>query len=254
MWGADRMKSPTRPLGLIVLLGLLAGPVQGQRPPHLEPLPWDSYNPGAPLDRGRGVVAFSRDPRLGVVDSVAIRRGPGLEAPVVALFLQRAQEDSSPYGLQGPAGLTANLVEFGYEILGVPIDSIDSEAGWARVIYGFDAARGPQFGWVALDPAVVRPVLWRDLLPSQDLFLGDSVPWAFADRPNGSPIAFAPPLDPGDYVLHPLRVQGPWLEVRVVVPGDTCRDPVPGNRTVVAWIRYLDRAGRPRVWFYPRGC
>jgi hypothetical protein len=244
-----------RPGPALGLLALLAAPVRAQQTPPFQPLPWVGYEPTAPMDRGRGVVAFSHEPTtLGVVDSLPIHREPARTAPITGYFLQRVQEDSSPYVLTAPAGLTANLLEFGYEVIGLPVDSLKPDSAWARVVYAFDPDRRPQFGWVALDSAAARVVLWTDLLPTQDLFLTDSAPWAFTDQPLGSPVPVAPPPEPHGYVLHPLTTRGPWLQVRVVVPSDMCEDPQPGARSVVVWLRYLDSAGRPRVWFYPRGC
>jgi hypothetical protein len=244
---------PSRPC--LVLLALLAAPVRAQQTPPFAPIPWVGYDPAAPLDRGRGVVAFSHEPTTpGVVDTLAIHQQPTAGAPIAAYFLQRVQEDSSPYVLAAPAGLTANLLEFGYEVLGLPVDSLEFQSAWARVIYGFDTARQPQFGWVALDSVVSHMVLWTDLLPSLDLFLADSVPWVFTDQPGGAPLPFPAPPGPHDYVLHPVATRGPWLQVRVVIPSDMCEDPAPGTQTAVGWLRYLDQAGRPRVWFYPRGC
>jgi hypothetical protein len=242
-------------LGLLVLLVRLAAPVQAQQVPPLSLLPWLGNDPAAPMDRGRGVVAFSHEPSaIGVVDSLPIRILPARGAPVQAYLLQRAQTDSSPYALIAPSGLSANLLEFGYEVVGLPVDSLDPELAWARVIYAFDATRHPQLGWVALDTATVRLLLWSDFLPTQDLFLADSVPWAFADQPEGSPIPIPPPRDPRDYILHPLMTRGPWLQVRVVIPSYTCQEPQPVADTALAWLQYLDSAGRPRVWFYTRGC
>jgi len=239
----------------VVALALVATPAEAQQPPPLQLLPWLGYDPRAPMDRGRGVVAFGHEPASpDAVDSLAIRALPARGATVRAYFLQRAQANTSPYALALRPGLTANLVEFGYEVVGVPIDSIEPQAAWARVVYAFDAARQPEFGWVGLDSEAVRTVRWADFLPTQDLFLVDSVPWIFSDRPLGSAIPIAAPPSAGDYALHPVTTRGPWLQVRVVVPSDVCQDPQPRAQSVMGWLRYLDSRGRPRVWFAPRGC
>ncbi|HXI20846.1 MAG TPA: hypothetical protein VNH46_07160 [Gemmatimonadales bacterium] len=241
-------------LWILCVLTLLASDALAQDSP-LTPLSRDATDPTLPVDRGRGVVGFSLKPQpAGTVDSLAVRRLPTPGAPIIAYFLQQTLPESSPYVLTGLPGLTPNLVEFGYEILGLPLDSLTPDSGWARVIYAFDAGRRPQWGWIALDTAAARVVLWTGFLPTQDLYLADSVPWTFVDQPGGTPLPFAEPADPNDYVLHPVAARGDWLQVRVVVPGDTCQDPQPGARTLVGWVRYLDASGRPRVWFYPRGC
>jgi len=239
----------------LVALALLATPGEAQQSQPLQLLPWLGYDPRAPMDRGRGVVAFGHEPASsGAVDSLAIRALPARGATVHAYFLQRSQANTSPYAVALRAGLTANLVEFGYEVVGVPIDSIEPVAAWARVVYAFDAARQPEFGWVDLDSAAVRLVLWGDFLPTQDLFLVDSVPWVLSDRPLGVPIPMPAPPSPGDYALHPVTTRGSWLQVRVVAPSDVCQEPQPRAQTVTGWLRYLDSRGRPRVWFAPRGC
>ena len=43
------------------------------------------------------------------------------------------------------------------------------------------------------------------------------------------------------------------MEVEVVTPSDYCFDPPTPTRDT-AWIRHLDEAGRPRVWYHTRGC
>jgi hypothetical protein len=238
-----------------VALALVATRAEAQLPPPLQLLPWLGADPRSPMDRGRGVVAFGHEPvSSDVVDSLAIRALPAPGAAVLGYFLQRSQPNTSPYALAVRAGLTANLVEFGYEVVGVPIDSIEPRGAWARVVYAFDAARQPAFGWVGLDSASARMVLWADFLPTQELFLVDSVPWVFSDRPLGSPIPIAAPPSPGDYALHPVTTRGAWLQVRVVVPSDVCQDSQPRARSVTGWLQYLDARGRPRVWFAPRGC
>lgn len=43
------------------------------------------------------------------------------------------------------------------------------------------------------------------------------------------------------------------MRVRPVAPSDYCDDPEQ-PRTAELWVRYLDHTGRPRVWYYTRGC
>jgi hypothetical protein len=247
--------TPFSHLRHVAAVALLARGLGAAEAPPLEVVPWLGYDTAAPLDRGRGVVAFSEQPTsLGQVDSLPILASPAPGAPIQACFLQRFQEDTSPYALAAPPGSTSNLVEFDYEVMGLPVDSLGPKAAWARVVYAFDGERRPRLGWVSLGPPAVRLVLWADLLPSRDLFLLDSVPWEFSDRPLGSPIPFAAPPSPHDYALHPLTTRGAWLQVRIVVPSDVCVEPQPGVRTAVGWVRYVDARGRPRVWFSPRGC
>ncbi|HXI22133.1 MAG TPA: hypothetical protein VNH46_13655, partial [Gemmatimonadales bacterium] len=168
-------------LWILGILALLARDALAQESP-LRPLTRDETDPTLPVDRGRGVVGFSHEPQAGGrVDSLTVRRLPTPGAPIIAYFLQRALEDSSPYVLTALPGLTPNLVEFGYEILGLPLDSLPPDSGWARVTYAFDAGRRPQRGWIALDTAAARLVLWTGFLPTQDLFLADSVAWTFVD-------------------------------------------------------------------------
>ncbi|MGE0354754.1 MAG: hypothetical protein AB7Q69_16180 [Gemmatimonadales bacterium] len=239
----------------VIVPALLATGLGAQEPAVMRPLAWRGYDPTAPLDRGLGVVAFRRAPvEPGVADSLRILAAPRAGAPVRAWFVQQFRGDSFPYGVAALAGASANLVEFEYEAVGMPIDSVGAGTDWARVVYGFDANRRPLLGWVSRDSSLTRSIMWADFLPQRNLYLLDSVHWAFADGPGGEPVGVPTPSSPGDYALYPMRVSGSWLQVRIVVPSDTCEDPEPEPRTAIGWLRYLDPRGRPLVWFYPRGC
>ena len=80
----------------------------------------------------------------------------------------------------------------------------------------------------------------------------------FHEAPEGpaAPFPLPPPGSggpPGDYILWPLERAGDWMRVRAVTPSDYCADP-PAPREDTLWIRWRGASGRPRVWFFTRGC
>jgi hypothetical protein len=81
----------------------------------------------------------------------------------------------------------------------------------------------------------------------------------FFEAPDGPAASFA--LNPDDYILWPLELRGDWLRVRAATPSDYCAAPpppgvpaAPASRQDTLWIRWRAETGRPRVWFYTRGC
>jgi hypothetical protein len=77
---------------------------------------------------------------------------------------------------------------------------------------------------------------------------------ALAETPGGAVTPFPVPVGPDDdYIMWAEEARGEWLRVRVVSPADYCAEP--GSPGVWrGWIRYLREDGRPRVWYYTRGC
>lgn len=197
------------------------------------------------MDRGIGFVAFAWRPDAAPVDSLAVFAGPAEGAPVARLL--RSSPDGA-FRLEAAPGVRANLVEFAYEEVGVPLDSLGD--GWARVVYGATADGAPVRGWVRLVPERTVHHLWRDFLPLQAMLrAADGGALALFDRPDGAPLS-APA---GDADVNPLRAEGDWLRVEVVSPPlcGGAEEPVARD---TAWVRFLGPDGRPRVWFPSRGC
>lgn len=216
----------------------------------------------APIDRGIGVVHFRSEfvgDRHVARDSIIARSRPDPRAEVVAVLL-RLETDGGfawSYALEGADGLAPALLEFDYEVQGLPIDRMAPEGDWARVLLGHDGAGQPRFGWVALDPARVGVVLWREHLLKRE--------WLFFTDYSVAPPLFAEPggrrirgetvfIGDGTYSLYAEEVRGDWMRVRIVSPDDSCGREVAAPRTTVAWVRYIDPRGRPLVWYYTRGC
>ena len=225
-----------------------------------EPHPLEG--PAPPLDRGVGVVYFARLPgtaRAPVTDSLAVLADTSPAADTVALFLLR---ETTPhayrYAVASRDSLTPNVVEFDYEIAGLPMDTLSAGGAWARVVVGFARDGRPRTGWAPVRDAQARVLLWRERLPEQSLHFAEGVAPDFRDRPDGDVLAVAlgdsAAADSLGYSMQPLEVRGDWMRVRVTVPHE-CR--VIDARTAVqveAWIRFVDARGRPRVWYSPRGC
>jgi hypothetical protein len=233
--------------------------VSGQEP--LDAVVWvrstasDSYG-----DPGIGIVYFSGGAGYGRVnaDTLFVRAQPDPGSAVVGAFLYTEHEKgrSWSYSVGAPVRLRPNVLEFAYEEAGIPLDSVTAASSWGRVILGFDEKGAAYRGWMSLDSARVKYLLWRKVLAGNDLFfLPGEAPRLYAD-PGGEELPLAVTTGSNaDYILHPLEVRGPWLRVRVAQPADICVGPdAPKSRTAEAWIRYLRADGRPLVWYYTRGC
>ena len=213
------------------------------------------------VDRGIGVVYFHSDFRPSgrrVPDSLAVFADTTPGAPQIGAFLRWEYQPGIHwgYGVAARDSLRPNLVEFGYEIDGLPFERLTGDRRWARLLLGFDHAGRMQRGWARLDSRLVGIELWRESLPTRDrLYLLDSVPPLLFDRPDGHPLPRRVPAgEESGFGVYPEEVRGDWLRVRIQEPDDHCGEPVAQPRITHAWIRYLDRAGRPRVWFHSRGC
>ena len=243
---------------------LLAGAptVSGQEP--LKGVVWvrstgsDAYSGQG--DRGIGIVYFSGGAGYGRVeaDTLLIRAQPDSGSAVVGAFLYTEHEKgiSWSYSVGAPVPLRPNVLEFGYEESGIPLDSVTAAGSWGRVILGFDDNGTAYRGWMSLDSSRVKYLLWRKVLAGNDVFFLPGQPPRFYAKPGGGELPLS--VETGsnaDYILHPLEIRGPWMRVRVAQPADMCVGPdAAKSRTAEAWIRYLRADGRPLVWYYTRGC
>lgn len=202
---------------------------------------------------GIGVVTYP------VADTDAlsgiIRSGPSHSADTIATFTgRRLCYSDRPDCLL----IYDRTIEYDYEIAGWAILSFNPDSSWARVSldpFGVDSVSE---GWVSLQPTGVRPLLWSEELPQHSLFFlwPDSVRfYASADSSHPRDLALAPLPEPRryDYILRPLRSEGRWLQVEVFSPQGGCGIP-DSVEPDTAWIRYLDSTGRPRTFYYTRGC
>ncbi|CAN5877731.1 hypothetical protein BH23GEM9_BH23GEM9_08400 [soil metagenome] len=196
-------------------------------------------------DPGRGVIGFTGPGP----DTVRVRAQPAISAPVVA-ELRRPVD--GPYEML-PREIRPNLIEYDYEIDGIPFDSI--AGSWARVIHGYRLDESPVLGWVALNDGRVHAIWWPDLLLRSHVWVRDAVAAALFTAPAGHRLDLP---DAGahftvwDYDLVPIRADGQWLHVRVRAPSACGGEPAVVDTT--AWIRYVDANGRPLVAARTRGC
>ncbi len=162
--------------------------------------------------------------------------------------------DSLPFALVAPVSLRPNIVEFTYEESALPVDSIARDKTTARVLLGWDGAGVMRRVWVRLDSTVILR-RWAEVLAQYPLFFRPGLGPQFFAAPQGAafPVILTGGDDP-DYAMHPKRVAGSWMEVEVVTPSDYCAEDTARRRRETVWIRFLDPRGRPRVWYYTRGC
>jgi hypothetical protein len=211
-------------------------------------------------ERGAGVV-FAGDAFLGGPsgsDTVTVLAAPD-EPTVRARFILDRDSLSWGYRLEArePAAEGAAL-EYGYEEWGLPVlpRGPGNAPGWVEVRYATGLGGEPLTGWVRL-AAPLEMLSWSERLAESPLFLLEPDSIGFHPSPDdpAALLELAPDdsREGFDYILHPLESRGSWMRVEVVTPSDYCFDP-PAPRRDTMWIRHLDPTGRPRVWYYTRGC
>jgi hypothetical protein len=227
-------------------------------------------------DRGVGIISFALPsaPMTGFpfADTLVIHEDPTASSPVLAHFLFQVPEPFIwAYTLEAnETAVTSNALEYDYEMDGLPIDSagsVPAGAGnggasggaWVRVVYGIAADGAPRTGWVRHIEEHTEVRLWADELPTRSLFFLDpEADLAFYDGPGGDRVTFdlVRHEEGGrlDYRLDPVETNGRWMKARVVTPDGSCRGEEVESSARVVWIEYLDQRGRPRVWYYTRGC
>ena len=148
---------------------------------------------------------------------------------------------------------TGNLLEYGYEKKGIPICKVSKD--WVEVIFGFDENKKALTGWVKLDKQLGL-LLWKTYLKEKLVFFEDPNEIKFYDKIEGQLIDFR--LKPSnhlkfDYIMRPQKVDEDWMQVEVVTPSDYCNDPS-DTKIKVFWIKFINKEGRPLIWYFTRGC
>lgn len=211
-------------------------------------------------------------PGAAPADTVAIRSGPRPDAtPVGRAFHRdyRSMVEATEEDLRDGA------LEVGYEERVLPVVGTTPDGRWLHVSFAFDAEGEPRTGWVDGDDPLLDHHGWEAWLGARgSLFFIEPDSIAFFTARDGDRSQL--PLEPGtgtlgyDYILYPVSADGaeragrertedggPWMEVRVVSPSDYCAARDTGTELPVdtrAWIRALTDGGRPRVWYFTRGC
>lgn len=218
-------------------------------------------------DYGVGIISFAFSPgpgvELPVADTLVIHQLPSSHSPVVARFVFVASGGHAwSYLLEtGEDDIRSNALEFGYEVQGLPFDSVAPGGEWVQVIYGTSPRGSAGRGWVRVSAGQTQHRFWAEELKEHPLFFLDSDDGlAFYDRPAGArvPVELVRTSWGGelsfDYRLEPLEVEGRWMRVLLVAPNVPC-SPARGEPTErEVWIEFLDERGRPRVWYPTRGC
>jgi hypothetical protein len=196
-------------------------------------------------DRGRGVVALPV-----AEDTGAPGRASAATESIDTLVFRSRPEPAAP--VAGPGLAAPNLVEFGYEESGVPIDSMVEDGQWLRGLLGTDSAGRWLTGWADARGDRIEHRWWADHLAGQALFALDTTRLRLAAEPGGAPID----IPAGEFILYGAdSVRGRWLRARLVAPSDYCAAGDSGARHEQRlWVEYLDARGRPQVWYHSRGC
>lgn len=202
-------------------------------------------------DFGVGVVFVRDSPLPGRgqrTDTVVFYRDTSQRREIAGYFLWQQTAGTWAYAIAAPLALTSNILEYGYEVAGLPIAGRPT-GRWVEAVLGFTSAGRSYIGWAELDSARIGVLLWSEHLREQSLFFLPGRHPEFFRAPGGRPVR----LPVGrDYAMHPLSQRGRWMQVRVAVPSDVCAEST--ATSAVVWIRYLDGRGRPQVWYHTRGC
>jgi hypothetical protein len=215
--------------------------------------------PAQYVDRGIGV--------LGVIDSIMDVRTdtiPILAMPddpaVIARWIRVVEfvEGERHLLLRGETTIAAPVLEYGYDVSGFVVDSLDASGHWARVQIGDTSAPASRHGWIDLRHPRVDFLHWASYLSELDgVFSLDPARLVLHRTPGGARLTrgLVRRFDADDHWLEILERRGDWLRVRLTQPAMICgAEPVRDGVTVEGWIRFLDGRGRPLVWYYTRGC
>jgi hypothetical protein len=209
--------------------------------------------PSAWPERERGLGVVHLIPGAGPVeDTLNAHERPDSTAPVLARLML---DTVHVYRFEARAGLLAapGALEYGYEDVGFPILERGAD-GWERVYLGADSVGRAVSGWARARPPFSDVTLWQNLLADTPVFFvvpQDSI--RFHAAPEGVEEPFV--VEGDDYILWPLEWRGDWLRVRAAAPSDYCASlDAPAPRQDTLWIRWRTETGRPRVWFFTRGC
>lgn len=207
------------------------------------------------------LLVFSKDKGIGIFyasDSgkvhVNIYEKNNPESRLLGVFVSEHLGDGqTACSVQVKNMKTDNLIEFEYEKLGLPLRGISDN--WLNVIYGYDKSGNVLTGWIEQSVATDY-FLWKDYLKSVMLFFESTDRINFFDTPNGNKVEFK--LQPSqnfkyDYIMKPVELHGDWMKVEVTSPSNYCDTPEI-KETKELWIKYLDKSGRPLVWYFTRGC
>lgn len=211
--------------------------------------------------KGIGVVSFAENGTR--TDSAMIFEHPSAASRVLAVHRITVTKHGYEYSVTHPQQTAiVGLVEYGYELSGIPIRTIHPSRQWVQVTVAYPALDSVVQGWISIEDNSMVIREWKDELPLQSGLFFDPLPAAdmFYDEAEGRIVPFAlsrtehiPNGLIADYIMYPLEVRGTWMKVRVVTPGDLCSEPGP-HRSAVLWIRFLNDQGEPLVFYHTRGC
>lgn len=220
-------------------------PAPSPTPPREPRRWWDK-------DFGVGVVKYAAMERYEADD--VIRAAPSFAADTIAVL----RRDSLCFMGGDCVRSYDRMIEYGYEIPGWAILGFTPDSGWARVTLAPFDSTGPT-GWVALRGDSVQAVLWSRVLPEHPVFFLKPDDVAFYEAPAETArttrtLVSESGADWFDYIMNPLEVRSPWMRVELLTPNPMCKFPEPKVTPDTVWIQYLNPHGRPRVFYYTRGC
>ncbi len=155
---------------------------------------------------------------------------------------------------------SSRQIEWDYEILGFAILAFNSDSSFAEVSLDPWNISNPPKGWIHLLQANFNVLFWSEyLLERTGLFFMNPDSISFFEDQSLSinkDISLVATENERlyDYIMKPIEANDLVLKVELYTPSTLC-----GNETLdivpdTVWIRYLKPDGRPRVFYYARGC
>ena len=214
----------------------------------------------SPTDLGHGVLypgpSFYESASVPRADTIYFHASPDTSSSVVGA-IALAMETSGALVSQAvwvPEALTGNNVEISAEDVGTPFDSVDVSGRWHRAILGFTSLEQPWYGWTLLGDSVLKRMVWKEKFAETVIWFLDADA-NFHSTPDGPVVTTLRALQENGVDVSGEEVRGQWLRVKVEHPGEMCEGDLPPNRRADHyWVRAFDANGRPRVFFYTRGC
>jgi len=156
-------------------------------------------------------------------------------------------------------------LEFSYEHGGFPILAYSPDSAWVLVTLDCHDTTNSQVGWILRKTPKLTVQSWLEILSQGHpcFFLRSS--WmAFYRAPDRKHRVESSHLfydSIGRYILYPKQIKGRWMQVELETPPVFCstEEEVMQQykvkpRRALLWIEFLDSRGRPRIFYYTRGC
>ena len=211
-----------------------------------------------PSDKGIGVLYLNDIYSKEVYCDSIIVLDKSMQQNLAVIYYNSSSGNYSVIGRNDT--LYNTLLEFDNEKEGVSFQCIKGSVAKVSIKTGTKEIEG----YIKIDKKRYSLIFWKKYLFKKNLFFTSDSLICIYNIKNGKKISFL--LDENslkeenlndfskyDYIMYPLKVDGDWMQVKIVTPSNNCGEDKKVRKKIV-WIKYLDKNKKPLVWFYPRGC